>query len=75
MCLQTDIIEEIDETENRKTIEKINETRSRTLSKMMKLINIQPDRSGQKETEFFLPEIPSLSNSVMRNPTHFLSFH
>lgn len=56
MCLQTDIIEEIDETENRKTREKINETRSRILSKMMKLINIQPDRSGKKETEFFLPK-------------------
>lgn len=48
MCLQTDPMEEIDETENRKTIEEINETRSRILSEMMKLINIQPDRSGKK---------------------------
>lgn len=57
MCLQIGIREEINEIENRRTTEKINETRSSISSKMIKLINMQPERSGQKETGFFLPKI------------------
>ena len=43
MGLQIGIREEINEIENRRTIEKINETRSSISSKMIKLINIQPE--------------------------------
>ena len=57
MHLQIGIREEINEIENRRTIEKINETRSSLSSKMIKLINMQPEQSGQKETGFFLPKI------------------
>ena len=57
MGLQIGIREEINEIENRRTTEKINETRSNISSKMIKLINIQPEWSGQKETGFFLPKI------------------
>ena len=46
------IREEINEIETKKTIEKINETKSWFFEKINKLINPQPDLSGKKERGF-----------------------